>query len=254
MNKSVLRSPCTFLLSILFFCSLLSSCTSSSEVQPSTTVDNGIAASSDEMIVFSSSDDSQSTIFGKSSHTANEALNRLNHDLDYSTYYYSAENPKIDGKENLTEPIHNLTDTRVSAPEDSNLAIGWLIIANEEELATFEQLVSDVEATRLKEKQKDNPELDHYALLSEPRKTANIDYNSEFFQRNSLLVVDMGVRFSARAYFYPENLEVDGETVRLDIRWDHDNSYNGNASQLCLIVIPTGCTTAELNLIHDPGE
>ena len=186
------------------------------------------------------------------SNNSNPELERLNFELDYTTSYYDYPNELY--KDETEEAFHNLTNTRVSDSEWTDLAIGWQIISGEEEYAAFEKTIRDVEAAELEYIHQYGPDDDDFELISITRKTASVEYNEEFFQTNSLLLVDLCAKGAATARFYPENLEVVGDTVSLDVRWDRDNAWVGSSSgQFCLVVIPKGCTTAELNIIHDPG-
>ena len=182
-------------------------------------------------------------------HSVNPELKRLNHDLDYAAYDYTYPN------ELYSDDFHNLTGTQSSIPEDADFAIGWRILSGMEDLEAFEQTVDDFETACLEERQRYRSDAEKTDILAAPRRTAAVEYDEAFFQTNRLLLIDLCARSTFDAYFYPENLEVNGDTVRLDIRWDSSSAIAGtSAGQFCLIVIPTGCTNAELNLIHDPGE
>ena len=92
------------------------------------------------------------------------------------------------------------------------------------------------------------------AYRSCARKTAYPAFDEAFFAESDLLLVDFCAEGAITLYFYPENLKIDGATVSLDVRWDRDNAWTGGcAGQYCLITIPKGCTTAEVNITRDSG-
>lgn len=182
-------------------------------------------------------------------HSVNPELKRLNHDLDYAAYDYAYPN------ELYSDDFHNLTGTQTSATEDADLAIGWRILSDMEDWEALAQTVDDFETACFEERQRYRSDAEKTDILAAPRRTAAVEYDEAFFQTNSLLLIDLCARSTFDAYFYPENLEVASDTVRIDVRWDSSSAIAGtSAGQFCLIVIPTGCTNAELNLIHDPGE
>ena len=232
-----------FLCLLSLLCAALSGC-ASSEARLGTAETAGATEATEEL---------QEFVGFSSPYQTNEELYRLNFALDYTTCYYGLgyEDFESDFGSNT---FHNFTNTCISDLEDPYMAIGWMILSDEEDLAAFRQLVSDELSEKMAEALDYRPTGGNYQPLLLTRKTANIEYTEEFFQSNSLLVIDLCIMDSVTTYFYPENLTVDGETVRLDVRWDRDYAHAGNCGQFCLIVIPTGCTNAELNLIHDPGE
>lgn len=183
----------------------------------------------------------------------NQELERLNYDLDYTTAYYDYSNSLYD--DYTVEAFHNLSNTQLDSNQQESLAVGWEIFTSKEDLAAFEQTIEAVEAARAEELRRERPNEDSsaYELVSMTRKTKNVEYTDEFFKENALLLIDLCVWQSPRARFYPENLKIDGDTVSLDVRWDSSNAMVGSSSgQYCLIVIPAGCTNAELNLRYEP--
>ena len=187
---------------------------------------------------------------------SNSELERLNFDLDYTTAYYSYPNSLYDDFY-AVEAFHNLTNTQVDNNQQEGLAVGWKILSGTEELAAFEQTIQEVEAAYSEQLRQERPNADDskFELVSMTRKTASVEYTEEFFQENSLLLIDLCAWCSPRARFYPENLKIDGDTASIDIRWDCINALTGGSSgQYCLIIIPKGCTAAALNIIRDTGD
>ena len=175
----------------------------------------------------------------------NPELDRLNSALNYTRCYYSY--PRELYADTARETFHKLADTQVS---DSPL-VDWQIISNTEGLVDLDQDISNIEAVY----QECEPDRNDWKIVSQTRRTKNVEYDEEFFRNNDLLLVDLSMEGPHYARYYPENLEVSGDTVSLDIRWDCDNSFSGCCvGQYCLIAIPKGCTTAALNIIRDTGE
>ena len=178
-------------------------------------------------------------------------LEKLNYDLEYTTAYYDYPNELYDDSDS-SETFHNLTNTQIDSYQLEELAIGWKILASKEELAAFEQTIEDVEAAALESIQQYSPSVTSYKLVTFIQRTAVIEYDEAFFQEHALLLIDLCKYCSGCARFYPENLTVNGDSLSIDLRWDCDNAWEGSSSgQYCLIVIPAGCTNAELNIRQD---
>ena len=175
------------------------------------------------------------------------SLKKLNYDLDYTTAYYGFT---LDAGSPSAE-TRNLSGTRDDNYRIDGGVIGCRILASMEDLAAFEQTIEDVTAASLEWCQEDGQRIDedNYGLIGMTRKTANVEYNEEFFQNNALLLIDLCVRGANEVRFYPENLAVNGDTVSIHVRWGRDNAWlAGCSGQFCLIVIPSGCTTVEMDL------
>lgn len=186
---------------------------------------------------------------------SNSELERLNYDLDYTTSYYDYPNALYADSYD-TETFHNLTNTQVFSGEQEGVAIGWKILSDTDELAAFEQSIHAVEDAYSEQLRQQRPgEESSYTLVNMTRKTAGTEYTEEFFRDNALLLIDLCVWSAPSARFYPENLEVRGDTASLDILWDRSDALVGSSSgQFCLIVIPADCTTAELNIRWTPAD
>ena len=227
MNKQ--RIQMCFAVFLLLLCLLLAGCASSEE-SPVTTVSE-TAEIQDSLPYY----------------PVDSSLKKLNYDLDYTTAYYGFT---LDAGSPSAE-TRNLSGTKVDNYRIDGGVIGCQILASMDDLAAFEQTIEEVTAASLEWKKQDGQRVDedNYGLLGMTRKTANVEYNEEFFQNNALLLIDLCVRGANVVRFYPENLALNGDIVSIDVRWDRDNAWlAGCSGQFCLIVIPSGCTTVEMNL------
>ena len=177
------------------------------------------------------------------------ALKKLNFDLDYTTVYYGL-NDGLDDDSSSAE-VRNLSGTKVDNYRIQDGVIGCRILASMEDLAAFEQTIEEVTAASLEQDRQSGLPIDEedYTPIGMTRKTANVEYNEEFFRNNALLLIDLCARGANVVRFYPENLAVNGNTVSIHVRWDRDNAWvAGCSGQFCLIVIPSGCTTVEMDI------
>ena len=220
---------------VLLLCLVLAGCASSEEPSVSTEAET----------------EEQTTEFQDpwAYHEVDNSLKKLNYDLDYTTVYYGL-NDGLD--DDPSAEVRNPSGTRVDNYQIDGGVIGCRILASMDDLAAFEQTIEDVTAASLeRDRQQSGLPIDeeNYGLLGLTRKTANVEYNEEFFRNNALLLIDLCVRGANVVRFYPENLAVNGDTVSIHVRWDCDNAWlAGCSGQFCLIVIPSGCTTVEMDL------
>ena len=175
--------------------------------------------------------------WGARPHTTNKDLKKLNSKLDYSVYYYDI------GLGDDAEPFWNLS--RTGAEEKggaSRFAAGWEILRSTDDLAALEATIQDYDASA------------EFPAILESGGTTSAVYDADFFAEHDLLLVDLCAEGSVKMYYYPEDLEVSGDTVSLHVRWDRANTTTADcAGQYCLITIPKGCTATDITLTHTPS-
>ena len=177
--------------------------------------------------------------FFASPHEVNRDLTAMNPALDYTRHYYDLP---LSGS---SEHFWNLSRTNTPEGTAPQFAAGWKILTSSDDMAAFE---ADYEAARDRAAQHDK----NSSILRGLTSVTEEAYDDAFFAEHDLLLVDLCMEGSVNLYFYPEKLKINGETVSLKVRYDHDNAYTADsAGQYVLIPIPKGCTTAEVKLIRD---
>ena len=173
-----------------------------------------------------------------SPHEVNRDLTAMNPALEYTRHYYDL--PLSDSSEHFW----NLSRTNTPEGTAPQFAAGWKLLTSTDDMAAFE---ADYEAARDRAAQSGIT-----AILRGLTSVTEEAYDGAFFAEHDLLLVDLCKEGAVRLYFYPEKLKINGETVSLEVRYDHDNAYTADsAGQYVLIPIPKGCTMAEVKLIRD---
>ena len=184
--------------------------------------------------------------FFASPHSANPDLKALNRDLEYTVYYYySPRGRQAEGFQNLSR-TDTVTDANVF------LSKGWAILHNVDVLAELDATVADTLAEYVKNGKRNGVDTSGYTVIDAQDGTVDAVYDDAFFAEHDLLLVDMCAEGSVNTYFYPKRLRINGDTVSLTVKYDHDNATTaGSGGQYVLITIPKGCTTANISYSRD---
>ena len=185
-----------------------------------------------------------------------------NYDIQYTTYDYDLSTEF--GNNDIFE-IQNFTKTSnasVRTQEADNkawYAAGWKILKTTDDWHAFVSLEDEWKELHhrfLLEYITERQYRNRYAeaqLLCEGDKTAELVFDSRFFDNHNLLLVDLCYCGATKIHLRPENLTVAGNQITLDVCYGGTLTSTGsNSGEICLIPIPKACDTASVNIIYMP--